>query len=87
LPRDTAARFCYGRSQEQVMAGAAPVPNHVELRPDRRAVPLSPSTLAGALVFASRHFEALGLPHPTHAQILAATGAGSTRAYAQAQAV
>jgi len=51
------------------------------------AATLSPSLLAGALVFASRHLEALGLPHPTHAQILAATGAGSTRAYARAQAV
>jgi transposase-like protein len=46
---------------------------------------LSPPLLAGALVFASRHLEALGLTHPTHAQILAATGAGSTRAYARAQ--
>ena len=49
------------------------------------AATLSPPLLAGALVFASRHLEALGLPHPTHAQILAATGAGSTRAYARAQ--
>ena len=51
------------------------------------ATTLSPSLLAGALVFASRHGEALGLPHPTHAQILAATGAGSTRAYARAQEI
>jgi transposase-like protein len=51
------------------------------------AAPLSPSTLAGALVFASRHLDALGLPHPAHAQILGATGAGSTRAYARAQEI
>jgi hypothetical protein len=51
------------------------------------AATLSPSLLAGTLVFASRHLEALGLPHPTHAQILAATGAGSTRAYARAQEI
>jgi transposase-like protein len=51
------------------------------------ATTLSPSLLAGALVFASRHLEALGLPHPTHAQILATTGAGSTRAYARAQEI
>ena len=49
------------------------------------AATLSPSLLAGALVFASRHLDALGLPHPTHVQILAATGARSTRAYARAQ--
>jgi hypothetical protein len=49
------------------------------------AATLSPPLLAGALVFASRHLEALGLPHPTHVQILAATGARSTRAYARAQ--
>jgi hypothetical protein len=51
------------------------------------AATLSPSLLAGTLVFASRHLEALSLPHPTHAQILAATGAGSTRAYARAQEI
>ena len=51
------------------------------------AATLSPSLLAGTLVFASRHLESLGLPHPTHAQILAATGAGSTRAYARAQEI
>lgn len=51
------------------------------------AVPLSPATLAGVLVFASRHFEARGLPHPTHAQILAATGAGRARAYTRAQEI
>jgi hypothetical protein len=55
--------------------------------PTAGAATLSPSLLAGTLVFASRHLEALGLPHPTHAQILAATGAGSTRAYARAQEV
>jgi transposase-like protein len=51
------------------------------------AATLSPSLLAGTLVFASRHFEALGLPHPTHTQILAATGAGRARAYTRAQEI
>ena len=51
------------------------------------AATLSPSLLAGTLVFASRHLEALGLPHPTHAQILAATGAGRARAYTRAQEI
>lgn len=49
------------------------------LPPEGAAV--SPSLTAAVLLAAISFCEALGLPHPTAAQVLAATGASKTRAY------